>query len=161
MNITAIRIDDRLIHGQIVTKWIKYANASAILVIDDKTRNDPMLKMIISLAVPNGIELIVATKDEAKQLLMEDDSTKNTLVIMRNPKEMLSLIEKGVDLKNYDVIVGNMSFDNTKENVKHVLDYIFVNDDDINDLRRLESLVKSLTIKAVPEENGKSLKNLF
>ena len=161
MNITTIRIDDRLIHGQIVTKWIKYANASAILVIDDKTRNDPMLKMIISLAVPNGIELIVATKDEAKQLLMEDDSTKNTLVIMRNPKEMLSLIEKGVDLKNYDVIVGNMSFDNTKENVKHVLDYIFVNDDDINDLRRLESLVKSLTIKAVPEENGKSLKNLF
>lgn len=36
MNINVFRIDDRLIHGQIVTKWIKEANAKMIIVADDK-----------------------------------------------------------------------------------------------------------------------------
>ena len=36
MNINVLRIDDRLIHGQIVTKWIKDANADMITVVDDK-----------------------------------------------------------------------------------------------------------------------------
>ena len=55
MNINVCRIDDRLIHGQIVTKWIKEANAKMILVSDDKAASDKMLQTILKLAVPSGI----------------------------------------------------------------------------------------------------------
>ena len=161
MDLSVIRIDDLLIHGQIITKWIKHANATMILVVDDKSANDPMLKMILSLAVPSGIKLEVVTKSKAVDLLKTDTSKTKTLMIMKNPKEMLDLISMGLSLKDHDVILGNMSFDDKKPNVRRVLDYIFVNDEDIADLKRLESEVHSLTVKAVPEENGKTIKDLF
>lgn len=161
MELSVIRIDDRLIHGQIVTKWIKYAGASSILVVDDRSASDPMLKMILSLAVPSGIKLDVVTKGQAVDLIKNDNSQTKTLMIMKNPKEMLDLIDKGCSLEGHDVVLGNMSFDDKKTGVRHILDYIFVNDEDIADLKRLETKVRSLTIKAVPEENGKTIKELF
>ena len=56
MNINVCRIDDRLIHGQIVTKWIKEANAKMIMVVDDKAASDNMLQTILKYAIPAGIQ---------------------------------------------------------------------------------------------------------
>ena len=57
MKVTVMRIDDRLIHGQIVTRWIDYAEAKKILVVDDKAAADSMQQMLLKLAVPSGITL--------------------------------------------------------------------------------------------------------
>ena len=57
MNINVFRIDDRLIHGQIVTKWIKYAAAKMNMVVDDKAAGDKTQQMILKFAVPSGIKL--------------------------------------------------------------------------------------------------------
>lgn len=59
MKVTVMRIDDRLIHGQIVTRWIDYAEAKKILVVDDKAAADSMQQMLLKLAVPSGITLDV------------------------------------------------------------------------------------------------------
>ncbi len=72
MNITVMRIDDRLIHGQIVTKWIDYANAKKIIVADDKAAGDPMQQMLLKLAVPSGVKLEILTKADALKMIQED-----------------------------------------------------------------------------------------
>lgn len=161
MIISTIRIDDRLIHGQIVTKWIKHADASSILVIDDNSAANPMMKTILSLAVPSGITLHVLSKEDAISFIKNDTSRTKTLIIMKNPKEMLSFIELGMDLSNYEVILGNMSYDDKKKDPRRVLDYIFVSEEDIEDLKKLDNKVKCITVKAVPEEKGKTIKELF
>lgn len=161
MIISTIRIDDRLIHGQIVTKWIKHADASSILVIDDNSAANPMMKTILSLAVPSGITLHVLSKADAISFIKNDTSRTKTLIIMKNPKEMLSFIELGMDLSNYEVILGNMSYDDKKKDPRRVLDYIFVSEEDVEDLKKLDNKVKCITVKAVPEEKGKTIKELF
>ena len=161
MIISTIRIDDRLIHGQIVTKWIKHADASSILVIDDNSAANPMMKTILSLAVPSGITLHVLSKEDAISFIKNDTSRTKTLIIMKNPKEMLSFIELGMDLSNYEVILGNMSYDDKKKDPRRVLDYIFVSEEDVEDLKKLDNKVKCITVKAVPEEKGKTIKELF
>ena len=161
MIVSTIRIDDRLIHGQIVTKWIKHADASSILVIDDNSAANPMMKTILSLAVPSGITLHVLSKEDAISFIKNDTSRTKTLIIMKNPKEMLSFIELGMDLSNYEVILGNMSYDDKKKDPRRVLDYIFVSEEDIEDLKKLDNKVKCITVKAVPEEKGKTIKELF
>ena len=161
MIISTIRIDDRLIHGQIVTKWIKHADASSILVIDDNSAANPMMKTILSLAVPSGITLHVLGKADAISFIKNDTSRTKTLIIMKNPKEMLSFIELGMDLSNYEVILGNMSYDDKKKDPRRVLDYIFVSVEDIEDLKKLDNKVKCITVKAVPEEKGKTIKEIF
>ena len=74
MEITVIRIDDRLIHGQIITKWIAEARAEQILVVDEKSAADPMLRMILALAVPSGIHLEVLSQEAALKHLRPADA---------------------------------------------------------------------------------------
>ena len=80
MNINVCRIDDRLIHGQIVTKWIKEANAKMIMVVDDKAASDKMLQTILKFAVPAGIQLQILNKEVAVKTVAEDTSNTNVLM---------------------------------------------------------------------------------
>lgn len=160
MQITVIRIDDRLIHGQIITKWITEAQAQQILVVDDRSAADPMLKMILGLAVPSGIHLEVLSMSQALALINNDPSTIRTLMIIRTPQAMLEFIQAGFDAKEHEIILGNMSFDEKKAGIRHVLDYLYVNDQDIETLQALAASCAKITIKAVPEERGKEIKIL-
>ena len=55
MSIVLARVDDRLIHGQVMTSWLNYTGATKIVVIDDVTANDSFLTMIIKTLVPANI----------------------------------------------------------------------------------------------------------
>lgn len=161
MNITIIRIDDRLIHGQIITKWIDYAGARQILVVDERSAADPMLKMILGLAVPSGIRLEVLAPETALNYVKQDTSAVPTLMIVRNPETMLALIRSGFPEPVQPIVLGNMSYDEKKPNVRHVLDYLYLNDQDAAVLKELDQAGAGLIIKAVPEERGKTVKSIL
>ena len=124
MNITVMRIDDRLIHGQIVTKWIDYANAKKIIVADDKAAGDPMQQMLLKLAVPSGVKLEILTKADALKKIQEDSSSINVLLMVRNPKEANSLLDMG--LKIDTINVGNISNSKSETGRKKMLDFIYL-----------------------------------
>ena len=54
MGVCAIRIDERLIHGQVATLWQGAWNCNRIMVIDSKSANDPILKSVLKIACPTG-----------------------------------------------------------------------------------------------------------
>lgn len=153
MNIQVCRIDDRLIHGQIVTKWIKEANAKMILVADDKAAADPMLQTILKFAVPAGISLEILNKENTVSRIASDTSTINVLMLVRNPKEANALLEMGLDLKK--IIVGNISNSKSKVGRTKLLDYIYVEPDDIQALQSMHDKGVVLEVKAIPEEKAK------
>ncbi len=161
MNITTIRIDDRLIHGQIITKWIHYAQADRILVADDASAGNPMMKTILSLAIPSGIQLIVSSVKEAAKAIQEDNSGIKTLLIVRSPMAMLQLIQAGFSAADREIILGNMSYSDKKDHVQKILDYIYVDAQDKQVLEELERMVARITVKAIPEEKGKDARQLI
>ena len=59
MNITVFRIDERLIHGQIVTAWLQYADAKQIVVVDDNAAKNTKKKKLLRMATPKDIKLQV------------------------------------------------------------------------------------------------------
>ena len=65
MVVTHMRIDDRLIHGQIVTAWISDSKAEEILVADDMAAKDPTQQMLLKLAVPAKIKLAIVTVEKS------------------------------------------------------------------------------------------------
>ena len=71
-NIVLIRIDDRLIHGQVVTQWIKDTNGNRILIVDDKLVNDRMMMRILKAAAPPGVKVEVMTVADAETELKQD-----------------------------------------------------------------------------------------
>ena len=153
MKINVCRIDDRLIHGQIVTKWIKEADAKLIIVSDDKAVNDKALQMILKIAVPSGVKLEILSKENTVKRINEDKTNVNVLLLIRNPKETNLLVEMGLKLDK--IIVGNISNSKSVIGRTKLLDYIWVEPDDVEALKSLHNKGILLEVKAIPEERAK------
>ena len=54
-NIVLIRVDDRLVHGQVMTSWCKATNANKIMVVDDGVAAEPLMKTVLKGVVPAQI----------------------------------------------------------------------------------------------------------
>ena len=90
--IALVRCDDRLIHGQCVLRIIPNYNITDIIVVDDYTATNAMLKKIFMMSAPKGVATVVLTKEEAVEHIKTamTDATK-TLVLMRTPEIMNDL----------------------------------------------------------------------
>ena len=97
-NLEFTRIDDRLIHGQVVAAWLHaYSKVQHILVIDDKTRQDPFMQEMFSLLVPTGISIEIRSIEEAIEQL-RGGLEKPTMIIVKVPQTIKSLIDAGIDI---------------------------------------------------------------
>lgn len=106
-NIVLARVDERLIHGQVMTSWLKLCAANVIVIIDNASATNAFLKRILFAAAPKDIELLVLTEGDAAAYLKEDSPAgEKVLVLTKIPQPMLALLQNGVAIK--EVILGNM-----------------------------------------------------
>jgi mannose/fructose/N-acetylgalactosamine-specific phosphotransferase system component IIB len=90
------RIDDRLIHGQVVEGWLRVIQAGRIVVVSDQTAADPFQASLMRLAVPPGVEVTVLSIKDADAALKEDRwSEERVLLLMPGLKEARRLAEAG------------------------------------------------------------------
>jgi mannose/fructose/N-acetylgalactosamine-specific phosphotransferase system component IIB len=99
--IKLVRCDDRLIHGQCMTNVVRVNDINNIIVIDDETAQDPVLKMIFSAAVPNTIKANVYSQQEAVEVVKTAQQDKSvTLILMRHPEYYPALRKQVSGLPN-------------------------------------------------------------
>ena len=97
-NLVFTRIDDRLIHGQVCAAWLKtLSNVRHILVIDDKTAQDPFMAEMFALLIPSHISIEIRTVEQATQI-MKDGLPKPTMVIVKVPQTIKRLMDNGVEV---------------------------------------------------------------
>ena len=63
--ITQVRVDDRLIHGQVAVVWTKELNAPLLVVANDEAAKNEVMQMTLKMAVPNGMKLLIRSVDDA------------------------------------------------------------------------------------------------
>jgi PTS system mannose-specific IIB component len=113
-----VRVDDRLIHGQVTVGWRQYLRCAEIWVVDDRARDDPYLQDALRLAVPDGVAVHVYGVGDAVALLtlggrrQTSDVTEGrglcrVLLLVRSPEAALALAEGGVPLERLNV--GNLA----------------------------------------------------
>ena len=97
--ITHLRIDNRLIHGQVAVMWRSNVSADAIIVCNDKVAADPIQKMALPLAC-KGEKVLIMTIDELISYDKENPDEKK-FVICKYPSDCLELLKKGcTDARN-------------------------------------------------------------
>ena len=156
MNITVFRIDDRLIHGQIVTAWLHYADAKQIVVADDKAANDSFSQSLLKMATPKGIKLRIVNLSDGKKLVEESDSDDKTLFLVRGPVEANSVLENNDVVKTINV--GNLNMRKGKEKI---LDNLWVYEEDIEAFKDLNGKKIYLEYRTVPSDQSQSVINLL
>lgn len=104
MSIKMIRIDDRLIHGQIVTAWAKNLNAGKIWIIDDGVAQDDFIKGVMQMVAPSDRELIISSVGEVPGLLEKlDGEGDNVLILVKYPYVAQEIFKAGVKLKELNI----------------------------------------------------------
>ncbi len=92
--IKLMRVDDRLIHGQCMTVLVKRYEIKRIIVVDDYTATNKLLRNIFQSAVPKGIKAKPVTVEEAIPLVQAAAANDvNTLVLARVPSVMLEIFK--------------------------------------------------------------------
>ena len=153
MPLTLVRVDDRLIHGQVVAVWLKARPARRILVIDDASARDRFLSEVLRLAAPEGVAVEVhetpAGLDRARQLAGDQEPA---FVIFRSPETALALREAGVA---FDVLnVGALGAAPQRRRLHRS---IAASESELAALRRVEALGTRVELQAVPADRPVSL----
>ena len=82
--IKLVRVDHRLLHGQVIFSWTKQLSANYIIVADDKVPNDPISMMALSIAKPADCELSIIPFSKVKEVV-EKNVDKNIMIIVKGP----------------------------------------------------------------------------
>jgi len=111
-----VRIDNRLVHGQIIEAWIPFTAAGLLVVANDRLKADPIQQEIISLAIPPGVKAIfVDLKNITDLLHRQSRNNNNILVLFANCKDARSAFDLGLDFGSLNV--GNLHYSPGKRQV--------------------------------------------
>ncbi len=151
--IVHIRIDDRLIHGQVAAFWTNHLKATRIMVINDEVAADEMQKSVLRMVAPASVRTSIISKETAyKNITAGKYEGQRVLVVMKNPKDIVDLLDMGLDIK--EVNVGNMA---TKEGTKQIKRSVSVTEEDVKAFRELVSRGVEVTSIMVPDESKTSI----
>ncbi|MGL4773312.1 MAG: PTS system mannose/fructose/N-acetylgalactosamine-transporter subunit IIB [Clostridium sp.] len=143
-----VRIDDRLIHGQVATRWSTGLGASRIMVSNDEVANDEMQKGILRMVAPPGISTSIITKETtAKNILAEKYAAQKVLMVLKNPMDALDLMDRGLEIK--EINVGNMA---KRDNTIQIKKSISVTEEEFKAFKALMERGVRLTARMVPDE---------
>jgi PTS system mannose-specific IIB component len=112
MAISFIRVDDRIIHGQVVTRWLSEFPADGIIAVDDNAANDPVISKVLKAAVPSGLKGFVLTIHGLDKRW--DDivaSKKRYFLVAKSPVTLMKAYQGGADFiaQHNQLNVGPMS----------------------------------------------------
>lgn len=157
MAIVEVRIDDRLIHGQVCGYWIPQYKVERILIIDDEICNDESRKTLLKFGCPPGCKLSIFDSAKAVDKLHRNiDKGIRVMILCRDPKPLLNLVESGYFLDH--ICIGNMS---TKEGSKQVKKTVYVTDDDVDAFKKLASKGVKLIIQEKPTDTPEDLTRML
>lgn len=152
-----VRIDSRLLHGQVATAWTKAVQPTRIIVVSDAVSKDELRKKLIEQAAPPGVKANVIPI--AKMIeVAKDPRFGNTkaLLLFENPQDVVRAIEGGVDIK--EVNVGSMAHSVGKVLVNKVLSM------DAKDVEAFETMKKAgvkFDVRKVPNDNKENMDALL
>ena len=160
--ITALRVDDRLIHGQVAMTWTKQLAVQGIVVANDEAANDNTQKIALKMAVPGGIKSLIKPVDEAIRILNNPKASRmRILVLTRTVKDALKIRQSVGEIGFLNV--GNTGrFDGIDVSEKLVLTpTIMLTKAEQQALKDLVALEPKTCMQQVPNDEQKLVKDVL
>jgi PTS system mannose-specific IIB component len=155
MEIFHVRIDDRLIHGQVLVGWGMKYQYQAFVVCDEELAASDWEKEIYLAAVPSDTEGMIITPEELTDFLA-DNKYERLILLFRSPGELKKAVDAGFTPR--EVIVGGI---HDKEGRKRIYDYLFLSEDDIAIFRELMKKGVRFIARDLPDHPAHDLKNML
>lgn len=153
IDIAAVRIDTRLLHGQVATAWTKQIAPNRIIVVSDGVARDELRKTMIEQAAPPGVPANVVPISKMVEVAKDPrfGATK-AFLLFETPQDLLRCIEGGVDIKKANI--GSMAHSVGKVVVTNA---IAMGEDDVKTLEELKAKGVELEARKVPSDSSEDI----
>ncbi len=152
-----IRIDDRLIHGQVVEGWVNFLKANSILVADDQLAGNALQRSILEISVPLGLKVFIGNVAEICARVRSAAATRERAILLfSKPAAVLRAMELGLPCTELNI--GGMHFVPGK---RKLIDVLAVDDEDLDALKAISARGVKVTVQTVPSQKPLALEKLF
>ena len=161
--IKLIRLDERLIHGQVAIRWSKYLGVDRILVLNDEAAKNDLVKKSLMMAAPQDVKVAIETLDDGIKLLNDPRADVfSILVLVRTPQDLLTVMKsvKGISKVN----VGNYGRIASKEGTAVRKTYclnLYLYDSELTILKEILDSGVECNYQVTPDDKPESLKKIL
>lgn len=146
------RVDHRLIHGQVITKWMKLIQANKIVIIDDSLGKDPFMADIYRMAAPAGVEVeILDTLQSVEKFNNGTFKNDKVFLLFRNIQMVKNAVENGLQLSSLQL--GGIPYEKGKTKVVSAVSLL---PQEVDFLESLNNSGVEVVAQIVPEESSVS-----
>lgn len=157
MEIVNVRVDDRLIHGQVAAVWSLTTKATRIMVVDDQVVKDVVNKEALKMACPSQCKLSILTVEKAAANLCAGKyEGERVFIVAKSPKTIRRMYDAGFHMEQ--VNVGNMG---GKQNTKMLKKAVSVSEEDMEDFLYLADRGVKVTAQMVPTDEAQDFAELI
>lgn len=154
-DIVLTRVDNRLVHGQVATGWLKSCGANLCIIADDKVAEDKMQQTLLKIAA-GTMPLRFFTVQKTIDIIYKASPEQKIAIICRTPIEVLRLVEGNVPINH--VNIGNM---HDGEGKKKLLKTVYANKEETDAIKKLLEMGKDVEYRMLPSDNSVSLKTVI
>lgn len=155
--IKMIRIDNRLLHGQVAVSWTHELGADAILIANDDVPNDAVRKSVMKMAKPNGTKLVIKSIEDAAKALNSGVTDKYKLfIVVESVPDFVRLHDLCPQLDFVDI--GGAP---TREGTKNYDKAVNLTDDEVKQVRELMNAGVNVFVQMVPTDSKVSAEKIL
>lgn len=150
MPIIFARVDDRLIHGQIVQAWLPQLNVDEVIIPCTKKNKQALNQGLLRLSLPYEYELSIMESSKIAQYTAT--SKRRIFLLMDCLQDLTDLVTDGLQIRS--VNIGGMHF---KDGAQKLADNVFLDQTDKHLLKLIRDLGISVETRAVPNDTSISI----
>jgi len=146
--ITLVRVDHRLLHGQVAFSWTQYVGADCILIANDSVPNDELRKTTIKLAKPPSVKLVIKNIADSIEAIKSGVTDKYTLfIVVESVEDAWRLAREIPEIKSI-----NLGGIKSKEGSRNISKAVNLLPDEITRLNELVGQGVEIEIRQVPND---------
>lgn len=148
MTVSHVRMDNRLIHGQILVSWNSHLKIDHLIVVNDKVAQDPLQLTLLKAVTPIGSKVSVLTIADCVKYCQSPESQKeNIFIIAKYPEDGWKLVEGGLDLPILNL--GNQAY---IKGSKKICRTVFLDEAGVKALKNIHDKGIKITCRMMPTD---------
>ena len=150
MGLQLIRVDDRLIHGQVALGWSRARGIDTIIAVDDKVAKDSFQCSLLKMATPAGVKSFILDEDHAEENIKSGKyDRKKVMLLVKGPRTLLNLLNRGIEIK--EVNIGNLCSAAGKEKL---LSHVYADEEELKLWKEISGRGVKMYAQTVPDSSS-------
>ncbi len=155
--IKLVRVDHRLIHGQVAFTWTKFLNTDCILIASDELLKDDLRIAGLKMAKPSNVKLVIKSIEDSVKALNSGVTDKyNLLILCESVRDVYRLAKEVKSIK--EINLGGTKSDDNRKNISKA---VHVSEDDIKMIKELDSEGVNVFVQLVPDDDATNVMKLI